>query len=59
VDEILIKLNYYCDKFHINNVVIGGGVSANHLLQNTLKKSKLHYLTPGKQFTGDNAAMIA
>jgi N6-L-threonylcarbamoyladenine synthase len=59
VDEIMIKLNYYCDKFNIDNVIIGGGVSANHLLQNTLKKSKLNYLIPTKQFTSDNAAMIA
>jgi N6-L-threonylcarbamoyladenine synthase len=55
----MIKLNYYSKKFNIENIVIGGGVAANRKLQTVIKCAKFHYYIPDKQFTGDNAAMIA
>jgi tRNA A37 threonylcarbamoyltransferase TsaD len=32
----MIKLDYYSQKYKINNIVIGGGVSANSLLRKRL-----------------------
>jgi N6-L-threonylcarbamoyladenine synthase len=55
----MIKLNYYAKQFNINTMVIGGGCSANQLLQDTLTNSEFNVLLPETKYTGDNAAMIA
>lgn len=57
--EIIEKLKYYLQKNNINNLAIGGGVSANSLLRSEclLICKQLYY--PDMKFTGDNATMIA
>ncbi|WP_031489221.1 tRNA (adenosine(37)-N6)-threonylcarbamoyltransferase complex transferase subunit TsaD [Ureaplasma canigenitalium] len=59
VNELIAKINYYCDKYNIHNVIIGGGVSANSFLRKRLSEENYNNLyLPDKKFTGDNAAMI-
>jgi tRNA A37 threonylcarbamoyltransferase TsaD len=60
VDEVMIKLEYYLKKYpKVKFVSIGGGVSANKLLRQSLKTLPTKILLPEFQYTGDNAAMMA
>lgn len=62
INGVLDKLTYYMHQYKIYNVAIGGGVSANSLLQSEIKKIPMikHLYIPTKKiFCGDNAAMIA
>ena len=56
-----MKLSYYLSKYPlVKKIIIGGGVSANKQLQKelqTIKKNNCFF--PTKNFTNDNAAMIA
>jgi N6-L-threonylcarbamoyladenine synthase len=58
VDEILIKLDYYTNKYKTKNIVVGGGVSANRLLRKTLIKYYKQVILPPISCCQDNAAMI-
>ncbi len=61
VEEIIRKLQFCAEKYHINKLFIGGGVSASNTLKNKLLKQswlKDLYLTELK-YTGDNGVMIA
>ena len=56
-----MKLSYYLSEYPlIKNVIIGGGVSANHQLRKELQGlKKIKCFFPTKKFTNDNGAMIA
>jgi N6-L-threonylcarbamoyladenine synthase len=58
VDEILIKLNYYVEKYKIKTITCGGGVCCNSLLRKELKQLPYKVLLTDKKFCNDNAAMI-
>ena len=61
IDDLKMKLSYYLSKYPlVKKIIIGGGVSANKQLQKelqTIKKNNCFF--PTKNFTNDNAAMIA
>jgi N6-L-threonylcarbamoyladenine synthase len=60
VDEVMIKLNYYLQKYPaVKFVTIGGGVSANRLLRNEIKQVSKPVFLPELKYANDNAAMIA
>ncbi len=59
VTQIVNKVKKAMDDFGIDNVIVGGGVSANSLLRgmlNEIEHAKVHL--PKLMYTGDNAAMI-
>lgn len=59
VNQIVRKIRKAMKEFDIDNVIVGGGVSANSLLRKELKAIPgvaLHL--PKMMYTGDNAAMI-
>lgn len=58
VDVLVKKTERAFKKFHPKTVALGGGVAANDLLRERLKKTFPNVLLPEKAFTGDNAAMI-
>lgn len=59
IDELIIKLNHYLSHYYVEYIVIGGGVAANSLLRNSIKKLAKPVVLVEKKYTGDNAAMIA
>ena len=65
VDVLVVKTLKAVEKYKPKTLVVAGGVAANKHLQkefrNKLKAAgrELKLLFPGKNFTGDNAAMIA
>lgn len=58
VDELMRKCKYYLEKYQINTLVIGGGVSANSRLRIKLTQLNANVLIPETKYCGDNAAMI-
>ncbi len=59
VTQIVNKVKKAMEDFNINNVIVGGGVSANSLLRKMLGElegKQVHL--PKLMYTGDNAAMI-
>lgn len=58
-EELIRKLEYYSDKYKVNNIVIGGGVSANKRLRYLLSKRFKNLIIPNIKYCGDNATMIA
>lgn len=59
IEQIILKIKKAIDEFKINEVIIGGGVSANSLLREELKNIKdAKIYLPKLKYTGDNAAMI-
>ena len=59
VDELIRKLEFYSKKYKTNNIVIGGGVSANKRLREKLSQTKFKVFLPEIKYCGDNATMIA
>ncbi len=63
INILLEKLNLALDQYSaVKSIVISGGVSANDLLRSTFSDfyhNKLPIFFPAKQFSGDNAAMVA
>jgi N6-L-threonylcarbamoyladenine synthase len=64
VTEILIaKVKKAIQKYNIENIVIGGGVSANNFIRKSFEKlsndENVKLFLPEKNLTGDNAFMIA
>ena len=64
VIDVLVKKTIKAAKeYKTKSILLSGGVSANKLLRNTLKKEtkklKILYSQPDLEYTGDNAAMIA
>lgn len=59
IDELIIKVSYYIQHYHVNFVAIGGGVAANSLLRREIKQIKVPTILVAKKYSGDNAAMIA
>ena len=59
VDVLVKKTLMAVEKFKPKTVALGGGVAANDHLRDALSKEIPNILLPEKQFTGDNAAMIA
>lgn len=58
VEDVKIKLSFYLNKYKkVKCVLVGGGCSANSLLQKELSFKKT-ILFPKKEYTNDNAAMI-
>jgi len=66
VFEVLISKTVRAAKeYNIKTLIIGGGVAANETLCNRLKSTlnkdlpRVDFLIPRKEYTGDNAVMIA
>ncbi|MGB2231745.1 MAG: tRNA (adenosine(37)-N6)-threonylcarbamoyltransferase complex transferase subunit TsaD [Flavobacteriaceae bacterium] len=63
INILMDKLKKAVKETGINEIAIGGGVSANSGIRDTLKKNELKYnwktYIPKFEFTTDNAAMIA
>jgi N6-L-threonylcarbamoyladenine synthase len=59
VEVLVHKTKKAAEKFKVQSILVGGGVSANQELRRALKKLKFPVYLPEMKFTGDNAAMIA
>jgi len=63
VDVLVSKAIKAAQKFKAKSIIFGGGVSANEELIKNLKfkteNLKLDFYYPIKEYTGDNAAMVA
>lgn len=63
VELITRRVHQALKKIPVKSVIIGGGVTANKYLcdelQNIAQQHRLPLFLPHKQYTGDNAAMIA
>lgn len=63
VDVLTYKTFKAIDKYKVKSLMLGGGVSANSYLKDSLssraKDINLPFFYPELKFTGDNAAMIA
>ncbi len=63
VNQLLEKLHMACVDYHVSQVVVGGGVSANSYLRSHIKEvfanEKIEVMIPPLWCTTDNAAMIA
>ncbi len=59
IKQIINKINQAVLKYNINNIIIGGGVSANSMLRTELANNKeLNTFIPKIIYSNDNAAMI-
>ncbi len=59
VAQIVNKVKSAMEEFKINDVIVGGGVSANEYLRSELNSlSNINLFLPKLKYTGDNAAMI-
>ena len=62
IDNLILKIEYASKMKSINRIVIGGGVSANSFLKNSLesksKENNWEVFIPPLSYTTDNAAMI-
>ncbi|MCV3743279.1 tRNA (adenosine(37)-N6)-threonylcarbamoyltransferase complex transferase subunit TsaD [Ureaplasma sp. ES3154-GEN] len=58
VDELCLKLEYYLQRYNLNRIYLGGGVSANKLLRTRIKTLANEVYIPQLLYTTDNAAMI-
>ena len=62
IDNLILKIEYASKMKSINRIVIGGGVSANSFLKNSLesksKENNWELFIPPLSYTTDNAAMI-
>ncbi|MFA6405078.1 MAG: tRNA (adenosine(37)-N6)-threonylcarbamoyltransferase complex transferase subunit TsaD [Candidatus Paceibacterota bacterium] len=62
-DVLDAKLRNAIQKYNSLSIIIGGGVSANHLLRQTFEKTANEFdipiFLPSKHLSGDNALMIA
>ncbi|NQX83423.1 MAG: tRNA (adenosine(37)-N6)-threonylcarbamoyltransferase complex transferase subunit TsaD [Mycoplasmataceae bacterium] len=59
IEQLILKVKKAIIEFNINNVIIGGGVSANSLLRSKLNSiDNIKVYLPKLKYTGDNAAMI-
>ena len=58
--DVLVKKTVRAAKmFKVNQILLGGGVSANRtLLDNFKEKTELEIFSPEKPYTTDNAGMI-
>ena len=63
VDVLIAKTIRAAKEYKVKSILLSGGVSANKVLRQTLRKETkklgLFYSQPDLQYTGDNAAMIA
>ena len=59
VDVLIHKTQKAIQEFKPKTILFGGGVLANKLLRNIIKKKISNYYLPNIKYTGDNAAMIA
>lgn len=61
IDVLVEKTRRAAEESHPKSIIVSGGVSANLLLREEMKKrlSPLPVYFPSLEFTGDNAAMIA
>ena len=59
VSQLILKVKKAVKEFEINNIIVGGGVSANSLLRKKLSEiNNINLYLPKLKYTGDNAAMI-
>ena len=58
IDDLISKLKFYTNCYDCKYVVIGGGVAANNLLRQEIKKLDKKIYMVEKKYCGDNAAMI-
>ena len=62
IDNLILKIEYAAKTKNINRIVVGGGVSANSYLKDSLelksKQNNWEVFIPPLSYTTDNAAMI-
>lgn len=59
IDEVIRKIKYYIQKYHIQSLSLGGGVAANNYLRNEVSKLNLTNIDISElKYTGDQASMI-
>ena len=62
-DVLTKKIEKILKKYKINQILVGGGVSANQRIRKELekiaKKNQIKIFFPDKKYTGDNGTMIA
>ncbi len=58
INQLITKTNQAIKQYQINNLIIGGGVSANSFLRKGFDKTHINVFQPSMKFTTDNAAMI-
>ena len=62
IDNLILKVEYISKEKSLNRIVIGGGVSANSFLKDSLelnsKENNWEVFIPPLNYTTDNAAMI-
>ena len=62
IDNLILKVKYISKEKSLNRIVIGGGVSANSFLKDSLelnsKENSWEVFIPPLFYTTDNAAMI-
>lgn len=58
IDTLIRKLKFFKDKYNIEIITIGGGVSANSLFKSEIKRLFKKSYIPNKEYSCDNAAMI-
>jgi N6-L-threonylcarbamoyladenine synthase len=62
-DTLDAKLRMAIEKIGAKSIIVGGGVSANHVLrqrfENTAKEYGIPLFLPSRHISGDNALMIA
>ncbi len=59
IKQIINKVKKAMEEYKVNNIIVGGGVSANSLLRSELNEIEdASVFLPKMMYTGDNAAMI-
>lgn len=59
INYLINKTKSALEEFHVNSLILGGGVSANSYLRNEFRKLHNNVIIPDMKYTTDNGAMIA
>lgn len=59
VENLIFKTSWAINELKPSSIILGGGVAANSFLRDEFKKLHPKALIPDKQFTTDNASMVA
>lgn len=59
ISDFIKRVKFYLKTYPVKSIALGGGVSANSLLREELKKLGIEVILPEMQYTGDNGAMHA
>ncbi|WP_027123809.1 tRNA (adenosine(37)-N6)-threonylcarbamoyltransferase complex transferase subunit TsaD [Mycoplasmoides pirum] len=57
INDFVKRVKFYLEKYNVEMILLGGGVSANSLLRKELKNINKEIWLPDMEFTNDNGAM--